>query len=97
MFPWRSWRSTVDADERQPDPYYRHRTALRSTGHRVQGAPEDQYAPQPGGSVIRAVSPALTEDREVTNDIEAVAECILDKSIVEATEHDPLLSLSARD
>ena len=48
-------------------------------------------------SVIRAVSPALTEDREVTNDIEAVAECILDKSIVQATEHDPLLSLSARD
>ncbi|WP_193173104.1 histidine ammonia-lyase [Nisaea nitritireducens] len=47
-------------------------------------------------STIRTVSPTLTEDREVAVDIEAVAERILDKTVAEATEHGPLMTLSAR-
>lgn len=47
-------------------------------------------------AAIRTVSPTLTDDREIAVDIEAVAEHILDKSIAEATEHGPLMGLSAR-
>jgi histidine ammonia-lyase len=47
-------------------------------------------------SAIRKVSPALTDDREVAADIEAVAGLVRDLSIVKASGHLPLMEISSR-